>query len=47
MQTILGSSGILDTKIAKNLGEYIVTDNPSYNPNIGFNLHWEQLQRSK
>jgi len=32
---------------ANNLGEYIVTDSPSYNPNIGSNLHWEQLQRSK
>jgi len=29
---------------ANNLGEYIVTDSPSYNPNIGSNLHWEQIQ---
>lgn len=28
---------------ANNLGEYIVTDSPSYNPNIGSNLHWEEL----
>jgi hypothetical protein len=28
---------------ANNLGEYIVSDSPSYNPNIGSNLHWEQL----
>lgn len=28
---------------ANNLGEYVVTDSPSYNPNIGSNLHWEQL----
>jgi hypothetical protein len=29
---------------ANNLGEYIVTDSPSYNPNIGSNLHWKQIQ---
>jgi hypothetical protein len=29
---------------ANNLGEYVVTDSPSYNPNIGSNLHWEQIQ---
>jgi hypothetical protein len=28
---------------ANNLGEYIVTDSPSYNPNVGSNLHWEPL----
>ncbi len=28
---------------SNNLGEYIVTDSPSYNPNIGSNLHWEQM----
>jgi hypothetical protein len=28
---------------ANNLGEYIVTESPSYNPNIGSNLHWEEL----
>ncbi len=28
-------------------GEYIVTDDPSLNPNIGSNLHWEQLERVK
>lgn len=28
---------------ANNLGEYVVTDSPSYNPNIGSNLHWEEL----
>lgn len=28
---------------ANNLGEYIVTDSPSYNPNVGSNLHWEEL----
>ena len=32
---------------ANNLGEYIVTDSPGYNPNLGSNLHWEPLQRSK
>ncbi len=28
---------------ANNLGEYIVTESPGYNPNIGSNQHWEQL----
>jgi len=32
---------------ANNLGEYIVTDSPSYNPNIGSNLHWEELTLAK
>ena len=32
---------------ANNLGEYVVTDSPSYNPNIGSNLHWEQLTPAK
>jgi hypothetical protein len=32
---------------ANNLGEYIVTDSPSYNPNVGSNLHWEELQPAR
>ena len=32
---------------ANNLGEYIVTDSPSYNPNIGSNLHWEELKPAR
>jgi hypothetical protein len=32
---------------ANNLGEYVVTDSPSYNPNIGSNLHWEPLTVAK
>lgn len=28
---------------ANNLGEYVVTSSPGYNPNIGSNLHWEPL----
>ncbi len=28
---------------SNNLGEYIVTDSPSYNPNVGSNLHWEPM----
>ena len=32
---------------ANNLGEYIVTDSPSYNPNIGSNLHWEEMTPAK
>jgi len=32
---------------ANNLGEYIVSDSPGYNPNIGSNLHWEELKPAK
>jgi hypothetical protein len=32
---------------ANNLGEYIVTDSPSYNPNVGSNLHWESMPASR
>lgn len=32
---------------ANNLGEYIVTDSPSYNPNIGSNLHWVELNPAR
>ncbi len=28
---------------ANNLGEYIVTESPSYDPNVGSNLHWEAM----
>jgi hypothetical protein len=28
---------------ANDLGEYVVTDSPSYNPNVGSNLHWEEM----
>ena len=30
-----------------NLGEYIVSDSPSYNPNIGSNLHWQPMKRTR
>ena len=30
---------------SNNLGEYIVTDNPNFNPNIGSNLGWQELKR--
>lgn len=30
---------------ANALGEYIVTDNPNYNPNVGSNLNWTNLNR--
>ncbi len=29
---------------ANNLGEYVLTDNPNFNPNIDSNLHWEPMQ---
>jgi hypothetical protein len=32
---------------ANNLGEYIVSDSPSYNPNVGSNLHWQELSPVK
>lgn len=32
---------------ANNLGEYVVTSSPSYNPNVGSNLHWEPLPAAK
>jgi hypothetical protein len=32
---------------ANNLGEYIVSDSPSYNPNIGSNLQWQELTPAK
>ncbi len=32
---------------SNNLGEYVVTESPSYNPNIGSNLRWEQLELTK
>lgn len=31
---------------ANNLGEYILTDDPNFNPNVGSNLHWENLERN-
>lgn len=32
---------------ANNLGEYIVTDSPSFNPNVGSNLRWEEMTLAK
>ena len=31
------------TAWANNLGEYVVTDSPGYNPNIGSNLTWQPM----
>ncbi len=31
------------TAWANNLGEYVVTESPGYNPNVDSNQHWEQL----
>lgn len=28
-----------------NNGEYIMSDDPNFNPNVGSNLHWETLKR--
>lgn len=30
-----------------NLGEYILTDDPNFNPNVGSNLHWEDMERGQ
>jgi len=30
-----------------NLGEYIVSDSPNFNPNIDSNLNWQQIERKK
>jgi hypothetical protein len=30
---------------SNNNGEYILIDDPNFNPNVGSNLHWEPLQR--
>ncbi len=30
---------------ANNLGEYIVTENPNYNPNLSSNLTWQPLEK--
>jgi len=30
---------------ANNLGEYILTEDPSFNPNVHSNLHWEPMQQ--
>jgi hypothetical protein len=37
--------GGYDQAWANNLGEYIISDDPNFNPNIGSNLHWESMQK--
>lgn len=37
--------GGYDQAWANPLGEYIITEDPNFNPNIGSNLHWEPMQR--
>lgn len=32
---------------ANNLGEYVVTDDPTYNPNVGSNPHWNAMPRAR
>jgi hypothetical protein len=32
---------------ANNLGEYIITESPGFNPNIGSNLNWQQIELVK
>jgi hypothetical protein len=29
---------------ANNLGEYVLTEDPNFNPNVHSNLHWEPMQ---
>ncbi|MCB0586462.1 MAG: hypothetical protein KDD06_14220, partial [Phaeodactylibacter sp.] len=31
---------------SNNLGEYILTDDPNFNPGVESNLHWENMDRS-
>ncbi len=28
-----------------NLGEYILSDNPNFNPNIGSNINWQKIEK--
>jgi hypothetical protein len=30
---------------ANNLGEYILTEDPNFDPNVQSNLHWEPMQQ--
>jgi hypothetical protein len=30
---------------ANNLGEYIISESPDFNPNIGSNLNWQQIEK--
>jgi hypothetical protein len=32
---------------ANGIGEYIVADSPSFNPNVGSNLHWEAMPEAR
>jgi hypothetical protein len=45
-KTVELPSGYNNAWINKN-GEYIVTDNPNYNPNVETNQSWEQLEKKK
>lgn len=45
-QTVKLPSGY-DNAWTNESGEYIVSESPSYNPNVGSNLNWQQLQLSK
>ncbi|MFH1176661.1 MAG: hypothetical protein V1750_04565 [Acidobacteriota bacterium] len=36
-----------DNAWVNNLGEYIVSESPSYDPNLGSNLSWQQMQRRR
>jgi hypothetical protein len=34
-----------DNAWSNPLGEYIISDDPNYNPNVGSNLHWQPLEK--
>jgi hypothetical protein len=36
-----------DNVWTNNLGEYVLAESPSYNPNIGSNLNWQPVPRAK
>lgn len=37
--------GGYDHAWSNNLGEYILTDDPNFDPNVGSNLNWEPMER--
>jgi hypothetical protein len=44
-ETGMEPPGGYDYAWSNNLGKYIMTDDPNFNPNIETNLNWEMLKR--
>jgi uncharacterized protein (UPF0297 family) len=36
-----------DNVWTNNLGEYVLSESPSYNPNVGSNLNWQKIEQTK